>query len=210
MQKKVIYGIILATMVSGAALAGGPDRMAPAPVTAFKPFLGVNYSYLNVNWSTASYAVGCASYAIASLAPSAFNGVGFLAGLKYGQYLGFVTGWNHYFQETRTTLQPLPSTVTASSTVQVPLRLRPENFYFDVRGYYPFYAGFDLIGSVGANISDFDVRSTVNMRMGVGADYFFTPNWGVEVMYNYIFQHNVLPLWNNAWTVNVGINYMFD
>ena len=195
MQKKAIYGILLATMVSGAALAGGPDMMAPPPATAFKPFVGVNYSYLNVNWSNVA--------SMASTAPSTFNGVGFLAGLKYGQYLGFVTGWNHYFQQTGT----LPPVNDKSA---ISLNFRPENFYFDVRGYYPFYAGFDLIGSVGANISDFFVESTVNMRMGVGADYFFTPNWGVEVMYNYIFQHNVTPFWNNAWTLNVGINYMFD
>ena len=155
MQKKAIYGILLATMVSGAALAGGPDMMAPPPATAFKPFVGVNYSYLNVNWSNlnVNWPIAGITSSAASTAPSTFNGVGFLAGLKYGQYLGFVTGWNHYFQETRTT-----------GTVSVPVRLtlRPENFYFDVRGYYPFYAGFDLIGSVGANISDFAIRSTVN------------------------------------------------
>jgi hypothetical protein len=185
MQKKAIYGILLATMVSGAALAGGPDMMAPPPATAFKPFVGVNYSYLNVGWTAASAAN-----------PSTFNGVGFLAGLKYGQHLGFVTGWNHYFTETK-------GTGTAMVTG------RPENFYVDVRGYYPFYAGFDLIGSVGANISNID-GTAVNMRLGLGADYFFTPNWGLEVMYNYIFQHNIAPSWNNAWTVNVGINYMFD
>ncbi len=257
MQKKAIYGLILASMISGAAVAGGPDM---APPTPWHPFVGVNYSYLKADVST----TGVSYYEDGTvLSPTAvpftarggiprvadkYNGIGMLAGLKYGKYVAFVWGWNHYFVKSAKTagqnisFQPDPTGapgVTITDQTGAETCTQPENFYFDVRGYVPF-DNFDLIASVGANIADFSTHvmytngrpdtyhniTNVNFRAGVGADYYFTPNWGIEAMWNWVFQHasskvggaygsfsqtnTLVGIPCSFWTLNVGINYMFN
>lgn len=199
-MKKVLYGMVIAGLISGTALAGGPDMMMPT--TEFKPFLGVNYSYLSVDNATSGPYLGNAD---------SFNGMGFEAGLKYGHYLGYVLGWNHYFSETRT--------VSGGN-----YRLAPESYYFDVRGYYPVMSQFDIIGSVGAGLLDSGLNGTtdsglsfagesnqVNLRLGAGLDYYFTPNWGVQGMFNWSPSHAVSTAgYDSWWTITAGIYYMFS
>lgn len=196
-MKKVLYGMVIAGVISGTALAGGPDMMMPT--TEFKPFLGVNYSYLSVDNSTGGILTGSAN---------SYNGIGFEAGLKYGHYLGYVLGWDHYFSETNN------STPAAS--------IGGENYYFDVRGYYPVMSQFDLIGSVGAGIMDLAGSRAIhgnaefgnaqtNLRLGAGADYYFTPNWGIQAMFNWSPSHcPVAADYNSWWTITAGVYYMFS
>ena len=245
MQKKALYGLIMASLIGGTALAGGPDTAPPA--VKWHPFVGANYSYLNASVRT----TGITSFTIATgsvrsgLIPRIaddYSGLGLLAGMKYGRYMGFVMGWNHYWGEGKTISATGPRVGNATGQVGGSTYTRPENFYVDFRGYYPFYYGFNLIGSIGTNISDFTVSSqaaaqgmpavlnatNVNLRLGAGADYYFTPNWGIEGMFNYVFQHapsnigqatantaavtmgTTTGIWKNFWTANIGVNYMFS
>lgn len=196
-MKKALYGMVIAGLISGTALAGGPDMMMPT--TEFKPFLGVNYSYLSVDNATGGVFTGNAD---------SFNGMGFEAGLKYGHYLGYVLGWNHYFTET-------------GSLNGTAVNVGPESYYFDVRGYYPVMSQFDLIGSVGAGLLDTGISGTassggldstqVNLRLGAGADYYFTPNWGVQGMFNWSPSHSPQAVgFDSWWTITAGIYYMFS
>src|SRR3989339_2005458 len=195
-MKKVLYGMVIAGLISGTALAGGPDMMMPT--TEFKPFLGVNYSNLSLDNSTGGALTGNAD---------SYNGMGFEAGMKYGHYLGYVLGWNHYFTETN---NDTPATSISA-----------ESYYFDVRGYYPVMSQFDLIGSVGAGLLDIAANAQnlgnaefsadqINLRLGVGADYYFTPNWGIQGMFNWSPSHcPVAADYNSWWTITAGIYYMF-
>jgi hypothetical protein len=256
MQNKAIYGLILASMIGGTALAGGPD-MIPTP-TPWHLFIGANYSYLKADVTTSGDAFyynntviagGTTGSITTGTIPSVadkYNGIGMLAGLKYGKYVGLVWGWNHYFVKGKKSSDgtlTIPDATLGTLTVDTAAETctKPENFYFDVRGYLPF-DNFDLIASVGANVSDFSTEVTypttvaqpasyynitnINFRAGVGADYYFTPNWGIEGMWNWVFQHapgkvGSAPSWLadterevgipcSFWTINVGINYMFD
>ncbi len=201
-MKNALYGVAIAALVSTTALAGGPDMHAPMGPT-FRPFVGVNYSYLNVN----RYNGGGAVAGAFSGNLDSYNGLGFEAGLKYGQYLGFAWGWNHYFGQT--------GTVAGVTGVA----FDPESYYFDMRGYYPVMPQFNLIGSVGAgwldvgstNAAGLNDFNQVNLRLGVGADYYFTPNWGVQGMFHWVPSHGpVTSGYNSYWTVTAGIYYMFS
>ena len=182
--------------------------------TSLKPFIGVSYSYKEIQQDP-SGSVGL-DYT-GNFYPSSYNGLGFLSGLKFGKYYAVAWGLNHYFNASRTVVyntDPLTHTSVMA---------RSENAYFDLRGYYPFYKNFDLIGFttkyttstnqlVGYSMMD------LNLRLGAGLDYFFTPHWGIEAMWNYVFEHapvkyhlgpQTFALAVNFWSLNIGVNYLF-
>ena len=182
MHKKALYGLVIAGLISGTAMAGGPD-MVPPLAPQWKPFVGVNYSYMSVDTTTGATGL-----------PDSFNGVGFEGGIKYGRSLAFVGGYDYYFSQT-----------TTSGVA------RPTRMYFDMRGYWPIN-NFDLIGSLGAVSTDFGPVgiANVDLKVGAGADYYFTPNWGVQVMWSYVPGHDTASYYDTYWTVDAGLYYQFS
>lgn len=217
MQKKAIYGLVLAGLISGTALAGGIEM--PPPVQ-FHPFVGVNYSYMSVDTAPTTAADGT----VLTRLPGSYNGINFEGGVKYGHYFGMAWGYQHDFSTSYT---------SATGTVNA----APDVYYWDMIGYYPVMDNFNLLASIGAQVTDMAARvtatsivgattgplvdnTTVNFRFGVGANYFFTENWGVQAVWNYVPNNNyVRPAtntaasgrdWNSLWTIRVGVYYMFS
>lgn len=233
MFKKILTAAAMTTaMLSTSAIAGGPDMMPEAPACqhCFKPFIGVNYSYLNVSASDNALvfvdSVGAVNDAVFRL-PSSFNGVGFEAGAKYGPYFGTAFGMTHYF-ESSTTRANTVGARTDTTTVNVSLN----NFYIEARGYWQLMDAFDFIFGIGADVIQAVVSGTVTVtgaaagsvngtfntgdlsgnhlawRFGAGADYYFTPNWGVQAMFHYM-PTGVTGI-GDFWTIDAGLYYMFS
>lgn len=239
MLKQILTTAALTTaLVSGAAFAGGPDMpQAPECMHCFKPFIGLYYSYLDVDYrsldsflSSASLdTFGIASTRVTGTAPDSFNGIGFLWGAKYGPYFGMVMGMNHYFEDS-STYNFTYTDVTTSTTVttgSVTANTVLDMYYADARGYLPLMEGFDLIGSIGAAVLESSTNFSIPVagvtvtsinfsenrlawRFGAGFDYYFTPNWGVEAMFHYMPTSGSNSIVEDFWTVDAGINYMFS
>ncbi len=162
MFKKVMTSAVIATaLLSGTALAGGPDMpKAPECEHCFKPFIGVNYSYLSGDTQVfnerTDFAYAGVLYNVTATGtiPDNFNGIGFEAGAKYGPYFGLAFGIAHYFKKLATVdvsaSNPTPVTVTGT----VGANIKFTNFYLEGRFYYPVTDGFNLIAAIGANLLD--------------------------------------------------------
>lgn len=215
MFRKTLYGLLAAGFISGTALAGDAQMIASPPPPHIHSFIGINYSFLRQAGTDAvsDFTQG----AFTTLNPSAmlpnnFSGYELEFGLKYGKYIGFAWGYNEYGRKSLT---------TGTGAALIIMTEKPKGFYFDFRGYWPIY-NFDVIGLIGTTVSSlggatlmtvtgtstFTPDDHVNIHIGFGADYWFTPNWGLQALFKYTPTNS--RFLQHEWTINAGLYYMFD
>lgn len=213
MFRKTFFGFLLACL-NASAIAGGPE-IVPPPTSQFRPFIGLNYIFLRQTGSTATndFIQG----AFRTLNPSGtfpnnFSGYELEFGLKYGRYIGFAWGYHGFGRKSRT---------TGAGAGLVSVSEEPKGFYFDFRGYWPIYS-FNLIGLIGSSItslggatytttmgtSSINEDDQVNIHVGFGANFSFTPNWSVQALFKYTPTSSQYI--RHYWSISAGLYYMFN
>lgn len=212
MLRKMLYGLLITSLISSFAIAGGPE-IVPPPAPHLRPFIGINYIYLhqsNTNTTTDFIQNSFLTFSPAGAFPNNFSGYELEFGLKYGQYIAFAWGYHEFGRKSKTTG---PATLTVTE--------KPKGFYFDFRGYWPIY-NFDLIGLIGSDItswggatittlagtSTLNQDDQINIHFGGGADFWFTPNWAVQALFKYTPTSSQYV--RHFWTISAGLYYMFN
>lgn len=220
LKRILVGGTVAACLLNGAAFAGKyvgyrgdykGEVEAPLPVCLFKPYVGVNFTYMTPNVNNRTITLAGVTTTLNSIlrVPNNFYGWSLDSGFRYGQYIGMEFGYYQYGSQSRTINN---TTVT----------MMPKGFYTDFRAYYPIDQ-FDLIGFFGANIQSFGgarisnsianitipfvIDDAVMPRLGVGVAYNFSECWGIRAQGEYSFSssRNL----NGEWSADAGVYYNF-
>src|SRR3990167_992597 len=212
---RLATGFLLAMLLCNSVCAGdfdelqGFDELPRPEQTKFHPVVSLYYPYLQID----TFVNGPGGVRVARL-PSQYNGLGMLGGFKYGCYIGIFLGYEYYFNKERIT--------TLDNGNSHAVSMRPNMTYFEIRGYYPILniEGLSIVGAAGAEINDFSFfdnllhaafdqyrnNLNVNLRMGLGAEYYLTRHWGIWTMWTYVPNHvnfRHVGGWDELWTVNL-------
>lgn len=213
MLKKSL-SLVLGTVLCSLGYAGGFDELPIPDETKLHPIVAAYYSYLSIN----TFLTDPINIPIPRL-PGQYNGLGMQGGFKYGECFGLFLGYDYYPSRNKIT--------TLVNNTQRRIFMRPNNTYFEIRGYYPilYIEGLSLVGAGGAEISDFSFflsrtvdaelslyrpSVNVNLRVGLGIEYFFNKNWGLMASGYYVPNHvndREAGGWTEFWSINLAFEY---
>ena len=195
MKSTITLSLIVATMLSSAAYASSPVKSKAAPAAApttaatqgtssfasdngffFKPYVGADYEYSNVNYSSGNGGIFARS----------LNGGDVHVGARVHKYLGFEASYFDTAKSDKNNVLGLGINTT--------VKLQGEAF--DVMGYIPVAPKLELIGTVGvahtqakgtaSAVGAITVSASENKgRFGGGAQYWIDDNLNVRGLLRY-------------------------
>jgi opacity protein-like surface antigen len=207
--------IIAASLLTSAAYAA--DKSAPANTTLastasangffFKPYVGADYDYLNINYST----IPGTSSDYGTVASKSLNGGDFHVGARVHKYLGFEASYLATASSSKDNI--LGSGLNSS--------IKVSGFTFDAMGYLPIEAmpKLELIGTAGVS----NLKATIDLsgvaagsgsktetkgRIGAGAQYWLTDNLNVRGLVRYQ-GANFSGIVDDAIVSSLGLNWQF-
>jgi len=210
MSKSTIKTIAASALLATIILSGSAGNAAD-----IKPYIGLDYQYITAdlgNYSGQSYSLLYADK-YQSVAPN--------IGVKFGDYFGLEAGYTKSLKENKKFTGTFAG-FTGSTDIDTQIT----GYTLDANGYLPVTSDkkLNLVGSVGVGYYEVDttVKLTITglgsgvgsgttddtaLRLGLGAQYNMTDNWGVRAMVRYV------PLSvqgvDSLTTYSAGVNYSF-
>ena len=183
----------------------------PALAADFKPYVGVDFSYLNADYENG----------VDLIADDEFTGVNPYIGVQVHKNIGLEVGYletgrsDKSFDGTAITVGGTAVGGDSSST-------KISGFHLDVVGSHRLTEKFELLGTVGVARFKADLETNTTLgntddtdtawRIGAGGRYALTDNVGLRtlVRYNLIdFDDGGADSANGFWQANVGVQYRF-
>ena len=212
-QKHVFTAaLFLAASTLTPALAT-PTLASDFKLTDLKPYVGVDFSYLNFDYTD--------SFGLDLIAEDEFAGANPYVGFQVHDNIGLEVGYletgrsDKSFDGTAITVGGTTIGGNSSST-------KISGVHFDVMGNYSVTDKFEALGTVGIARFEADIETNTSIgniddtdtawRIGAGGRYALTDNFGLRsiVRYNHIdFDDNAGDAADGFWQANLGVQYRF-